>query len=388
MSINDDAVQSAGSLNQFIFFSPFGYMGYSPSLLYSVRYLVIKSNSYPVASETHFNSPITAKNKDDVLRDSTFTKVSNVTLFTTANSLSVMTSDTFATASLTPIKDAGITVSKLKHAYEHENYAFKMDEEYDTYGDKYGEWENPSVDVFGPEVKVRTTSGIIKINGKVLQGDSTHDVLLIFKVMPQLRLLHNRVYSRYLNDMLVPNHDIVYYPTHGHLIVTSSIMEDGDYQELIARYNRHQLITSPQTMIGEHYEVTNWRAPTIMPCNSIAVYSQDLSSLASNETTGGINFGISSYWLYPKKDIRLKNLTDFKAFDEPLIIPLHDGCPNEILKFHARGEVWFDGTKRLNFNTIKNDAIYYLGLISSLITIVLFFRELKKEPAKKDFEVR
>ncbi|MEO6521008.1 MAG: hypothetical protein ABIN91_04975 [Mucilaginibacter sp.] len=384
LAVNDTAFQSPGSLNQFIFFSPSDDMGYNPSLKYSVRYLIVRHQSlYSVAKKIHFDSAIDTRDKPNVLKDSIFTKVENIALFTTSNTLNVMTSDTFATASLTPIKDAGISISKLRQPYNRDNYGFKIDEEYDTHGDQRGEWENPSVDVFGPEVKVMTASGTIKINGQILEGDSPHDVLLIFKVMPQLRILHNRAYVEYLKDLLIPNHAILYYPTHGHLLLTSSVMEDADYRELVARYHRHPIIKSPQAMIGAPYEVMSWRAPTITSCNGIAVYSKDLSSLESNETSGGINFGISSYWLYPQKDIRLKNLTDFKAYNEPLVIPLQDSCPDEIVKFHAKGEVWFDGTGRLNFNTIKNDAIYYLGFISSLVTIILFFKELKKWPEKK-----
>jgi len=386
LSVQDTAFQTPGSLNQFYFFSPFDDMGFNPSLEYSVRYLVVKKDANIDVAHITFQSPVTSLDQASILRDTTISKVQVMTLFTPTDHLTVMTSDSFKVASLTPIKDANITITKLHSPYERENYGFKITEDYDTNKDKRGQWENPSVDVFGPEVKVWVSSGILRVNHQVVLknlADTSNKLLMIFKVIPQLRILHNRVFSKHLESLLEPTHAIIYYGTKGRLTISSSILGDSEFRELQARYRRHPEIQSPQAMIGPPYEVVTWRLPTIPSCNGIAVYSHDISTLSSNETSGGVSFGISPYMLYPQREVLFKDMTEFKAYNEPMVIPLVDSCSDRTIKFHAKGKLWFDGNTRVNFNTIFNTAIYYLGILSTIMSIVLGIKEIKTWKLKR-----
>ena len=310
-------------------------------------------------------------------------------IMTFENNLHCELIDNFPVGALIPMKKSEISVMKqnLSNYSSFSNYY--LQEKYSK--DIIDKWELPMLDILGPKIGLICKPKRIVLNGKRFElkdiNDKINLCVIILDVAFQARIATNMVDSKFLKilDSFPDNKWITNIDNYnGQIKIIPNPLNNNEFIKLKALMDSTGLLFSPAVSYGNpKISVTGWGFPELTQFNGVYFFGQNLSHLVCDEATGVCQYGNNSYHFEPSRKIELRNLQDFVFNDEPVITPLsYNSNSNFTTLFKGRGELYIDNEfvgESILDNKWLSTILILLGLLSSIITTIMFMRDLSRK---------
>jgi hypothetical protein len=374
-------------------------MSYDPMYYFNAKIYFIDSSFYDynyhnqimsiISSPISYNanlSSLSSKKRIGIIDSICCDTVQILNILSFENSLHFELLGIYPISAFIPMKSSEISVIKenLDNYNSFSNYYIQEKfHKYSTTG-----FELPMLDILGPKIAIQCNPKTITINNDRIDVKKLNmkikTCVILLDVGFQIRIAQNKVDKHFYNILDTCR---VHWLTNmdeydGAIQILPIPLNDSEFSELKYRVDTTGLVKSRARWIGQKLATTGWGLPRLSQFNGVYFYGQYLSNLKCDEAKGVCQLGDKSYYFDPSRKIELKDLQDFTFIDEPVITPISDyTTSNFSTKFKGNGKLFVDNEFIGEFIIDKKwfaTLLILLSSLSSIITIILYFRDVSK----------